>query len=109
MGANRMATPRTTPEEMRGPSGSGASEQWILKLLNDLRDDIQKTDERVKTDLHKIDSRLGEIETRIGNVESRISKLIWIVTGAALVLGVLFGGFELLTTYFDVNITPKKP
>jgi len=79
-----------------------------MKSLNDLRDDIRGLDTRFTAEFRKLDGKLTDVDDRLGTVEGRISRLIWVVTGAGLVLAGIFGGLELLTSYFDVTITPKE-
>lgn len=103
-----MTPEKSTPEATKGPSSAGDSDSWVMKSLNDLRDDMKTMDDRSASSFGSISSQLTGVDRRLGEIEGRISKLIWLVMGAGLVLGLMFGGFELLTTYFDIQITPKQ-
>jgi len=97
----------TNPDESRGPPTSSGSDQWILKSLNDLKADIQKADDRSSKAFGDVSDRLSGMDSRLGAIEGKLSKVLWTIAGAGIVLGIMFGGFELLTSYFDVSITPK--
>jgi len=103
-----LNSPNSNPDDAKGPPSRVGSESWVLKGLADVREDIQKIDSKLEKSFEKIDNRLQTVEDRLATVEGRLSKLLWTVTGAIIVLGLLFGGFEILTTYFDVEISPKS-
>lgn len=102
-----MSDNNTNPDESRGPPTSSGSDQWILKSLNDLKSDIQKADDRSSKAFEGVSGKMTSMDGRLGAIESKLSKVLWTIAGAGIVLTLMFGGFELLTSYFDVSITPK--
>jgi hypothetical protein len=103
----KMSDQNSTPKETQGASGSGGSEPWIIKSLNDIRAEMEKMDGRSSSSFENISTRLSGIDGRLGAIEGGLSKVFWMIAGAGLVFGLMFGGYELFTSYFDVNITPK--
>lgn len=103
-----MTPENSNPQEIRGPSNGVDSNSWVMKSLNDLRDDMKEMNGKSIVAMDNMSSKLLSVETQLTSIESKISKLVWSVIGAGTVLGLLFGGFELLTAYFDITLTPKN-
>ena len=87
-----------------------ASDQWIMKSLNDLKENMKE----VRADQNKkygaISNGLSNISDRLGRVESRISRLIWVTGAVGTTLAVIWGGYEFLSQFVDIalTVTPKE-
>lgn len=95
------------------PTGH-ASDQWIMKSLNDLRDDMK--DLKASISGHDAKSTLahGElkglvssVDNRLQAVEGRMNKAIFASMGAVGAIVFLTAFFTFFGNFFDISITPK--
>ncbi|MFE3836944.1 hypothetical protein [Pseudogemmobacter sonorensis] len=79
------------------PRGGGVgAEQWIMKSLNDLREDMRD-----------LKGSVGGMDTRLGSLERKIMRAIWTVGGGVIVIGLLWTGWQILTSQYNITLTPK--
>ena len=107
MAGSDRSRPQSTPESMQGPSKLGGGEQWAMKALNDLREDIRGVEVRLSAELDKVNENVIKVDQRFSVVERTISKSFWLLSGVAVVLLFMYGAIELVSTYFDVTIDLK--
>ena len=89
--------PTVPPVENTTPRPSAVpSDQWIMKGLNDLRDDVRG----VRQDISALDERVGEIERKV-------LRAVYAVGGAVALFAVLWAAFQFVTNYVDIRIVPK--
>ena len=94
---SRVDQPVSPPVENTTPrDASPSSEQWIMKGLNDLRDDLKE----IKKSLSSMDERLGALE-------KRVMRAVYTLAGAVAVLALIYTGFTIAEKYVDISITPK--
>ena len=91
-------SPTSPPDENTTPRPSaGDVNQWIMKNLNDLRDDVRD-----------LKGSVGDLGTRIGALERTIMRAVYTFAGVSLTIAFLWGSYHLLTNWFDFTITPKS-
>jgi len=96
----------STPEPKEGtPTRLGGSDSWVLKSVNDLREDIRGLDGKLDRLYSQAEENHSSIRARLEAVESRIQRLMWLTGGIGITLAALWGGYELLTAFFDINMT----
>ena len=87
----------TPPPENTTPTASSTSiDQWIMKGLNDLRDDMRDLKWAIKA-----------LDGRISAIESKLMKAVYGFGGISLSIVVFWTGFQILTKYIDITVTPK--
>ena len=89
--------PTAPPAENKTPRQSGVtSEAWIMKGLNDLRDDMRE-----------IKGAVRGLDTRVGSLETKIMRVFWTVAGGIAFAMALWAIFQFSTKYFDIQINLK--
>lgn len=94
------------------------SDPWIMKNLNDLRADQKEQNERLDKAISEIQGAIGnvgselatgvsQISDRVSAVETKINRFTWTVAGVVIAAGVVYGLYELATSYFEISIKPK--
>lgn len=92
-------TPSSPPVENTTPRpGSGDVNQWIMKSLNDLRDDVRE-----------LKGSIGGLSTRIDTLERKVMRAVYTFLGVSLTIGFLWAGYQSLTKWFDFSVTIKNP
>ena len=79
-----------------GSPAQQGHDQWILKGLNDLRDDFRE-----------LTVSVNKIGTDVSDLEKLVKKYLHIGVGIVLVVGILWSGAQLLTSKYDISLTPK--
>ena len=96
---NASETSSTPPPENATPTVTqmAGSDQWIMMSLNMLREDIKG----IKSSIDNVDSRLS-------NLEHKISRATYTIGGVILTLTLVWGGYEVLSKFVDIKVTPKE-
>jgi|GEM_PF-6328064 len=101
----------STPASTQGtPNTIGGPENWAMQSLNNLREDLKEYSAKTNAGLDRIDLKIDGVDNRLKIVEGRITRLLWVTGTIGTMLIVMYGGYELLNSFFDVNlsITNKK-
>jgi len=97
-----MSTPdrssSTPPQEniSAGSSGLG-TENWIMKALNDQREDLRE-----------LNSARRGISGRLDVLERKVMRAVYTLAGVIATVGVLWSGYQIATKFLDISITPKS-
>lgn len=81
-----------------------------MKALSDIREDMKDQNGKIDQSLADLNASMKASEARIADIESKITKLIWVVGTVGAVAAFIWGGYEVITGFVDINIsvTPKK-
>lgn len=81
-----------------------------MKALTDIRSDLKEHQSRIDRAFDEVSGKISTTETRISAIESKITKLIWVVGTVGAVITLIWGGYEFVTGFvdIDISITPKK-
>ena len=89
--------PTVPPDENTTPRPSaGSVDQWIMKNLNDLRDDVRD-----------LGGSVGGLSTRIGSLEKTIMRAVYGFAGVTATIVFLWTAYQVLTRYYDISFVPK--
>lgn len=89
--------PVSPPVENTTPSNAGmATEAWIIKGLNDLREDVKGIRESV-----------SGVDKRLLSLEKTVMRFAYSAAGAVAVLALIWTIFQVATRYFDIEVKPK--
>jgi len=95
---SRADKPITAPVENTTPRKTGPSaEQWIMKGLNDLREDVRE-----------LKTAIGNIDTRVASLEKHVLRVVYGIAGAMLVASLAWGVWKAANSFFDIEIKSKS-
>lgn len=90
--------PTSPPVENTTPQQSGmATETWILKGLNDLRDDVRGIRESI-----------SGVDKRLASLEKTVMRAVYGISGAVAVIILLWGLFQFVAKYYDIEVKPRS-
>ena len=90
--------PTSPPLENSTPTASGMSaEAWIIKGLNDLREDMKG----VRDGISGVDKRLVALDRTV-------MKLLYGFGGAIALIAVLWTVFQFVSRFVEIDIKPKS-
>ena len=95
-----MSSPdRSTPPPENSKSGSspGHSDAWVMKGLNDLRDDMKG----LKLTIESMNGRLVSIETKV-------LRAVYVSSGVMMTIFTIWAIFQIITKYVDIKVSPKE-
>lgn len=94
---NTSDRPSAPPAENSTPQGAGlATEAWILKGLNDLREDVKG-----------IRDSISGADKRLASLEKTVMRAVYGIAGAIAVILIFWAVFQVMIRYVDIHITPK--
>ena len=76
-----------------------------MKGVTDLRDDLKSYHSAYQESFKRVESKLDALSDRLTVIEVKIMRLLWVTSAVGATLVFLWGGYELLTTFFDVNVS----
>ena len=89
--------PTSPPDDNTSPRPSAVPvDQWIMKGLNDLREDVKGVREAV-----------SGLDERVGSIERKVLRAVYSIGGAIAILGLLWFIFQLVSPYLEIRIVPK--
>ena len=92
---------QSPPPDTKVPPGSRfETNEWVLKSMSDLRENMLAGQQKTEKTLERIDDRLRRIEHKVS-----VLFLSFMIVSA--ILATLWGGYNVFTEFFDVTITPK--
>lgn len=90
--------PTSPPVENTTPSPSSmATEAWIIKGLNDLREDTKS----IRESISKVDHRLGSLE-------KTVLRAVYGLGGAVAVIVIIWALFQFVSRYYNIEFTPRN-
>lgn len=97
-----MSSPDRSPPPPENSSSSSnysalGAEQWIMKSLNEAREDLKEIKESI-----------SGLDDRVGSLERKAMRVVYTVAGAGTVVFLIFGAYKFASNYIDFSIKIKE-